>query len=206
MMTSFKVTGLLASWWDDVRRQDLRSLRQNGFSGVIESLSATVHDLVYANESVNDHPLVRHLLAEHLDELSTKQERVSEINAAQKREKEREEDDEPEFTKVEFTDMKKEKTRLTRELKALKTGLLEALDEALEALSDLEVEAIVLSILREGLQNRLENEIAAHLRGVVAAVENWWDKYKDTLRELEAQRDTSRAKLDGHLSKLGYYR
>jgi type I restriction enzyme M protein len=205
MMTSFKVTGLLASWWDDVRRQDMRSLRQNGFSGLIESWSVNVHDLVGVNESVNDHPLVRHLLAEHLDELSTKQERVSEINAAQKQMKEQEEDDEPEFTKTEFADMKKEKTRLNRELKALKTGLLEALDEALESLSDSEVEATVLTILREGLQSRLENEIAAHRRGVVAAVENWWDKYKVTLGEIEAKRDASRAKLDEHLRRLGYH-
>ena len=95
MMTSFKTTGLLASWWDNVRRQDMRSLRQNGFQGLITSWAVNVHDLVDANESVNDHPLVRHLLAEHLDELSTKQERVSEITSAQKREKDREEDDEP---------------------------------------------------------------------------------------------------------------
>ncbi len=205
MMTSFKVTGLLASWWDDVRRQDMRSLRQNGFQGLITSWAVNVRDLVDANESVNDHPLVRHLLAEHLDDLSTKQERVSEITSAQKREKDREEDDEPEFTKVEFADMKKKKTQLTRELNALKTGLLEALDRALENLSDSEIESIVLSILREGLQNRLENDIAAHRRGIIAAVENWWDKYKVTLNEIEAKRDASRAKLDEHLRRLGYH-
>ena len=205
MMNKFKVTGLIASWWDDIRRQDMRSLQQNGFTGLIESWSVNVRDLVEEDESVNNHPLVRHLLAEHLEKLTTKQERVAEINAAQKREKDREEDDEPEFDKDEFNSMKREKTLLNRELRVLKTTLLESLDAKMESLSSADIKSIVFLILREGLQDRLETEIATHRRDVVSCFENWWDKYKVTLGELEDQHDASREKLNGHLRKLGYH-
>jgi type I restriction enzyme M protein len=36
------------------------------------------------------------------------------------------------------------------------------------------------------------------------AVENWWDKYRVTLQDIESQRDAARQQLSEFLSGLGY--
>ena len=41
-------------------------------------------------------------------------------------------------------------------------------------------------------------------RQLIAALENWWDKYRTTLRDIEAERDEARAELEGFLKELGY--
>jgi type I restriction enzyme M protein len=37
------------------------------------------------------------------------------------------------------------------------------------------------------------------------AVENWWDKYRVTLQDIERERDAARQQLNEFLSGLGYY-
>jgi type I restriction enzyme M protein len=39
---------------------------------------------------------------------------------------------------------------------------------------------------------------------MVAALENWWDKYRVTLRDIEGERDAAVAQLGAHLRGLGY--
>jgi type I restriction enzyme M protein len=39
---------------------------------------------------------------------------------------------------------------------------------------------------------------------VVEAVENWWGKYRVTLRDIEGERDAAKGRLDGFLAELGY--
>lgn len=38
----------------------------------------------------------------------------------------------------------------------------------------------------------------------VAAFENWWDKYRVTLTEIEGKRDAAAKALQGFLKGLGY--
>ncbi len=37
-----------------------------------------------------------------------------------------------------------------------------------------------------------------------SAFENWWDKYRVTLRDIEEERDAAKGRLDGFLEELGY--
>ena len=46
--------------------------------------------------------------------------------------------------------------------------------------------------------------IAAHRQKVVAAVENEWDKYRVTMRDIEEARDAAKVRLDTFLRDLGY--
>ena len=62
----------------------------------------------------------------------------------------------------------------------------------------------MLDIARDDLARQLERYVTAHRQAVIAAVENWWDKYKVTAREIEAERDGAKAKLDSFLKELGY--
>ena len=38
----------------------------------------------------------------------------------------------------------------------------------------------------------------------VAAVENWWEKYRVTLKDVEIARNAASAALDGYLGSLSY--
>ena len=54
------------------------------------------------------------------------------------------------------------------------------------------------------LASTISAYVEAHLRSVIAAVENLHDKYTVPLGALLASRTESTAKLDGFLKELGY--
>ena len=43
----------------------------------------------------------------------------------------------------------------------------------------------------------VERYIAAQRKAIVAAFENWWDKYRVTLTEIEGKRDAAAQALQG---------
>ena len=50
----------------------------------------------------------------------------------------------------------------------------------------------------------LARYIAAQRKAIIAAFENWWDKYRVTLTEIEVKRDAAAQALLGFLRGLGY--
>ena len=63
---------------------------------------------------------------------------------------------------------------------------------------------LLLTILHNDMQAILERYIAAQRKQIVAAFENWWDKYRVTLTEIERERDAAAAALRGFVHGLGY--
>lgn len=90
------------------------------------------------------------------------------------------------------------------ELKTLKDELVKRLEVARAALSDEDCRDLVLAIFKDGLIAELERYVTAHRQQVIAAVENWWDKYRVTLQDIEAERDAAAKKLNEFLQGLGY--
>ena len=91
--------------------------------------------------------------------------------------------------------------KVLRELKAALVGRLQA---ASAALKPEEAEELVLTLLWSELAGQLERYVAEHRQQVIAAVENWWDKYRVTLKEIEAKDAEVNARLDEMLRGLGY--
>lgn len=91
-----------------------------------------------------------------------------------------------------------------RTLKELKDRFIERMNEACETLADKDCESIVLEISRQELFKQLEIYIEEHRQLVIATVENWWDKYRVTLHEIEAKREAATERLHKILHKLGY--
>lgn len=89
-------------------------------------------------------------------------------------------------------------------LKTLKNELVKRLDFARTALTDEECQGLVLGIFKDGLIVELERYVTAHRQQVIAAVENWWDKYRVTLQDIEAERDAAAKQLNEFLHSLGY--
>jgi type I restriction enzyme M protein len=102
---------------------------------------------------------------------------------------------------VEITDQLK---GAKKQFKELQKRFIKRLHEAREALSDDDCRDLVLDILNEKLAGHLESYVTEHRQEVIAAVENWWDKYRVTLRDIEVEREESTEKLAEFMEDLGY--
>lgn len=216
LLDRYKVAGVIASWWDDYQ-YDLRTLAAQGFEGLVEGWVDTILDALSSDDKKQaaklnplDHKLVLRLLADYLQELEQveahKAELEGQFEAAQPKteEAEDESDNEEVLSEAELKALKKELTVNKKQIKQLKAQLAQRLTEAHMALSADEAEQLVLDIARDDLARQLERYVTAHRQTVIAAVENWWVKYKVTTKEIEGARDTAQEKLDEYFRELGY--
>jgi type I restriction enzyme M protein len=213
LLDRFKVAGVIASWWGDVQF-DLRALAAGGFRTVIDGWVTTITtalDDKAAKGSPLDHRLVRALLPAYLDELGLADARRAGLHATVKRvagsrEENDENDtaDEDSLTAGELAALKKELRATTKRVNALELEFVAKLEAAVGQLSADEERALVLRIARDDLAEHLSSRVSAHREAIVAALENWWDKYGVTLEAIETQRNAATLKLNNFLRELGY--
>lgn len=213
LLDSFKVAGAVASWWGDVQF-DLKTLMARGFRGTIDGWVTTITTAMDEDGGKFDpldHKLVKRILAEFLDEIAETEGLVAELDGQLKSTERSADDDEDGAGEDEEVlseaDKKALKTRLTaakKTLKQLKAALADRLTKANSALTDDGARELVLNLLKADLKAVLDRAVNAHRQQVVAAVENWWDKYRVTLRDIEKERDDAKTRLDGFLKELGY--
>ncbi|KAB8317311.1 hypothetical protein SD81_018550 [Tolypothrix campylonemoides VB511288] len=103
-----------------------------------------------------------------------------------------------------YKEITKQLKEAKAKLKTLKNELVKRLDVARAALTNEECQGLVLGIFKDGLIVELERYVTAHRQQVIAAVENWWDKYRVTLQDIEAERDAAAQQLNEFLHSLGY--
>ena len=72
-------------------------------------------------------------------------------------------------------------------------------------LSEEKARELILAKLYDIAHAELERYLNAEKRSLVLGVENLWDKYAVSSRELEAERDATLKTLDGYLQGLGYF-
>lgn len=82
--------------------------------------------------------------------------------------------------------------------------MLARLDAARAAMEPDEAQTLVLEIERERLAAELDHYATAQRQKAIAAVENWWDKYRVSLREIEAERGAVIQRLEDFVGELGY--
>ncbi|MEA3377631.1 MAG: class I SAM-dependent DNA methyltransferase [Chloroflexota bacterium] len=223
MLDRFQVTGTVAAWWDEID-YDMRSLANQGFEGLVDSWAASVRAAVEDEKSRNDqdpmeHPLVEHLLPGYLEKLDTLAAREAELKAQIAEGKRLQEDDghaadgglgeaDPDEvpTDAELTETRRERRRVRKERRALKEDFLEQLEEARAGVGPDEARQLVLAIERERLAEELERYATEKRQALIEALDTWWDKYRVSLRELEAERERAKARMDGFVEELGYVR
>jgi len=96
-----------------------------------------------------------------------------------------------------YKQIKKDLAAARRKYKALKAALVKRLEEARAKLTPKEDRELVLDLIREGIARHLE-------RYVVAAVENWWDKYAVPMQLTEQERNKAAKQLAALVGGLGY--
>jgi len=211
LLDSFKVAGAVASWWGDVQF-DLKTLMARGFEGTVEGWVTTITTAMEEDGGKFDpldHKLVKRLLSEFLDELAEAEGLVAELDGQLKSTEksdgdEAENDNDEALSPAEIKELKARLTAAKKKLKQLKAVVAERLEKAHEELSADGARDLVLDLLKADLRTVLDKAVSAHRQQVISTVENWWDKYRVTLRDIEKDRDDAKARLDRFLKELGY--
>lgn len=78
------------------------------------------------------------------------------------------------------------------------------LNVAVDALTDEDATDLLLEILNNDMKAIVESYMAAQRKLILAAFENWWDKYQVTFKEIESKRDDASKALQKFLKGLQY--
>ncbi len=213
LLNRYQVEGIIASWWSEVQFE-LKALAATGFDGLVDGWVTFIQDALEDDEAPGgkfdplEHKLVKHLLADYLEEVRTLEAQGADLkgqlDAAKGSDDEEADDDEEGLSEEEIKALKKQFTAVKKELKKLMDQVSQRLVKARKSLTATGTQALVVGILREDLATQLDRYVAAHRAEVVAGFEMWWDKYQVTLGELETIRDAASQNLEGFLVELGY--
>jgi type I restriction enzyme M protein len=221
LLDPFQVRGIVAGFWYQTK-YDFLSLMARGAKGVADawrtSIVTALEDKA-SKESPLEHKLVKFLMSEFVEAINEleakKAELDSHIKAASPKDAEAEEgeateaadenaDEDNVVDEAQIKAWKKELTAVKKQLKAKKESFAAHINTAVDALSTEQAAELLLTILHDDMRAIVEHYIAAQRKAIVAAFENWWDKYRVTLTEIESERDAATQALQGFLKGLRY--
>ncbi|WP_058615573.1 type I restriction-modification system subunit M [Tepidimonas taiwanensis] len=223
LLDAFQVRGIVAGFWYQTK-YDFLTLMARGAKGVADawrtSIVTALEDKA-SKESPLEHKLVKFLMGDFVEAINElearKAELDSQIKAADPKsakdadgedgeaaEVEEEADEENAVDEAQLKAWKKELATVKKQLKAKMDSFTAHLNKAVDGLSPEQAADLLLTILHDDMRAIVERYIAAQRKAIVAAFENWWDKYRVTLTEIEGKRDTAAKALQGFLKGLGY--
>ncbi|WP_085920002.1 HsdM family class I SAM-dependent methyltransferase [Halomonas sp. CSM-2] len=227
LLDDFQVSGMIAGFWHQ-QKYDFLTLMARDAHGVVDawrtSIVTALEDKLDKEDPL-EHKLVKFLLGGFLEKLQTLEQQQAELDSQIKAAEEQlpkpggsDDDDESDtsageevLSEVErarlekqIKEWKKQRTTLAKKLKAKRATLPDELNGEVDALDNAQAAELLLTILHDDMTAIVERYIGNQRQQVVAAVENWWDKYKVTLTEIEQARDSAAKTLAGYLEGLGY--
>ena len=224
LLDDFQVSGMIAGFWHQ-QKYDFLTLMARGSRGVVDAWRTSIVTALEDKGDKDDpleHKLVKLLLGGFLGELETLEQQQAELDSQIKTAEEKlpkpggsDEDDESDGEEVlsdieraqlekQIKEWKKQRTALAKKLKEKHAMLPDELDAKVDALDNAQAAELLLTTLHLDMQTIVERYIGNQRQQVVATVENWWDKYKVTLTEIEQARDSAAKALAGYLEGLGY--
>ncbi|MEK8078561.1 type I restriction-modification system subunit M [Pseudomonas sp. XK-1] len=221
LLDPFQVRGIVAGFWYQ-SKHDFLGLMARGSRGVIDAWRTSIVSALEDKASKHsplEHKLVRFLLGDFVSELAELEAKKAELDsqiktaAPSKGEDGNEaegndaQDGDDEGNAVDEAQLKAWKADLTmvkKQLKAKQQNFADHLNQAVDGLGEARAAELLLTILHNDMQAIVERYIAAQRKQIVTAFENWWDKYRVTLNEIEHKRDAAALALQGFLRGLGY--
>ncbi|MXZ79172.1 MAG: SAM-dependent DNA methyltransferase [Acidimicrobiia bacterium] len=204
----FEAAGMVAEWWQQ-SINELHTAASRGWKAAIEAWLTTAEASQDEKNAPDlaDQPAIKLLAGSHLahraDLVLDHARLVVEINAAEASE----DDEEPKDNIVsssELKQLKAERTRVRRALKAVDDALLAQAHQALQAMQADDAPGEGIGVLRSRIEALASDHYAAIERGSLSWYDNLVSKYDTTLSELEAQRDTATVQLEKYLRDVGY--
>ncbi len=221
LLDPFQVRGIVAGFWYQTK-YDFLTLMARGARGVVDawrtSIITALEDKA-SKESPLEHELVKFLMSDFVETINDleakKADLDSQIKAASPKDAEGEDgetdeaaeddaDEENTVSEEQVKAWKKELAAVKKQLKAKKDTFTAHLNREVDGLSPEQAADLLLTILHNDMRAIVERYIAAQRKAIVAAFENWWDKYRVTLTEIEGKRDAAAKALQGFLKGLGY--
>jgi type I restriction enzyme M protein len=221
LLDPFQVRGIVAGFWYQTK-YDFLTLMARSARGVADawrtSIVTALEDKA-SKESPLEHKLVKFLMSDFVEAITEleakKAELDSQIKAASPKNAEGEDgenadtdegeaDDDTAVSEEQIKTWKKELSAVKKQLKAKNDSFKQHIDAAVDGLTPEAAAELLLTILHNDMQAIVERYMAAQRKQIVAAFENWWDKYRVTLTEIEGKRDEAAKALQGFLRGLGY--
>lgn len=221
LLDPFQVRGIVAGFWYQTKYEFL-TLMARGAKGVADawrtSIVTALEDKA-SKESPLEHKLVKFLMSDFVEAITElearKAELDSQIKAASPKDAEGEDgesaeaaedeaDEENAVDEAQLKAWKKELSTVKKQLKAKNDSFKQHIDEAVDGLTPEAAAELLLTILHNDMLAIIERYMAAQRKQIVAAFENWWDKYRVTLTEIEGKRDEAAKALQGFLKGLRY--
>ncbi|HDZ51573.1 MAG TPA: SAM-dependent DNA methyltransferase [Sulfitobacter litoralis] len=212
MLDPFTVRGIISQFWNK-SRFDFLTLMARGTQGVVDAWRTSIVTALEDKgnkENPLDHKLVSFLMGGFVAEIAKLEAKKAELDAKIKaattkpEEGEEEEDDAEEVDEKQIKAWKKNLAEVKKALKAKKDQFAAELNKGVHDLTDEAAAELLLKILYDDMEKILTRYIAAQRGQIVIAFENWWDKYRVTLTEIEGERAQATDKLAGFLKGLGY--
>lgn len=219
LLDPFQVRGIVAGFWYQ-SKYDFLGLMARGSRGVIDawrtSIVTALEDKA-SKQSPLEHKLVKFLLGNFVASLAELEAKKAELDsqlkaAAPTKGEDADEadsaadadDEEKPVDEAQLKAWKAELTKVKKQLKSQQENFASHLNKAVDGLDEAQAAELLLTILHNDMQAIVERYIAAQRKQVVAAFENWWDKYRVTLNEIEQKREAAAVTLQGFLKGLGY--
>ncbi len=213
LLDPFQVRGIVAGFWYQTK-YDFLTLMARGAKGVADAWRTNIVTALEdkaSKESTLEHKLVKFLMGDFVEAITEleakKAELDSQIKAASPKDSEGEDgdaDDENAVDEAQLKAWKKELGTVKKQLKAKNDGFKQHIGAAVEGLTPEAAAELLLTILHNDMRSIVDRYMAAQRKQIVAAFENWWDKYRVTLTEIEGKRDEAAKALQGFLKGLGY--
>lgn len=222
MLDPFQVRGIVAGFWYQTK-YDFLTLQARGAKGVADAWRTSIVTALEDKSSKErplEHKLVKFLMSdfvEAINELEAKKAELDgQIKAASPKDAEGEDgatedtaasdvdDDENPIDEAQLKAWKKELAAVKKQLKAKHDSFKQHIGSAVDGLSPEQAAELLLTILHNDMSAIVERYITAQRKDIVSAFENWWDKYRVTLTEIEDRRDAATQALQGFLKRLGY--
>jgi len=214
------VRGIIAGFWNQTKYEFL-TLMARGAQGVADawrtSIVTAMEDKA-SKESPLEHKLVKFLMGSFVGAITELEAKKAELEAQIKAvtsakvgggedeeggTEDAVEEDSP-VDEAQVKAWKEELTAVKKQLKAKKDSFTIHINAAVDGLTPEAAAALLLDILHNDMRAIVERYIAAQRKEIVQVFENWWDKYRVTLTEVEQQRDAAAAALQGYLKALKY--
>jgi type I restriction enzyme M protein len=224
LLDPFQVRGIVAGFWYQTKF-DFLTLMARGAKGVADawrtSIVTALEDRASKDQPL-EHKLVKFLMNDFVGDITELEAKKAELDtqikaADPKAAKDADaeggdaaetandgEDDDEVVDEAQLKAWKKELASVKKALKAKHDSFKQHIDAAVDGLSSEQAAELLLTILHNDMRAIVERYISAQRKAIVAAFENWWDKYRVTLTDIEGSRDAAAQALQGFLKGLRY--
>ena len=190
ILDSYQVAGIFVNWWED-SQYDLKSIRSSGWNASLIS-DATIL-------TTDEGKAMRKLVTEAEDLLRSLEAEKASLEGDEEEEVEETDRDTQAIAAV--NRKIREQKRNVQVLEAEQSTLITRMRDEITPEN---AKALVLQQLNSRLIEGLETYLSRSRQELISVFENWWDKYRVPMREIEAKRDEAKDRLDTYLRELGY--